>query len=246
MKKGLVPDALFSDTGDPYDYLRIEPYRDHDLVIFGGEDHKTGQADDTNRCFDALQRRLESLLPGIEVTHHWSGQVIETPDGLPYLGRNTAHQYIATGFSGNGMTFGTLGAMIAVDGILGRENPWTELFNTGRKKIRGGAWDYITENKDYPYYLIRDRFAGPDGRSLRQVRRGEGKVLDLKGQRVAAYRDSDGTTSLRSAVCTHMGCEVRWNTAERTWDCPCHGSRFKPTGDVLAGPAESPLPDVER
>ena len=243
--KGLVPDALFSDTGDPYDYLRIEPHRDHDLVIFGGEDHKTGQADDTNKCFDAVQRRLESLLPGVEVTHHWSGQVIETPDGLPYLGRNRDHQYVATGFAGNGMTFGTLGAMIAVDGILGRENPWTELFDTSRKKVRGGARDYLFENKDYPYYLIRDRFAGPDGRSLRQVRRGEGKVLDLKGQRVAAYRDSEGTTSLRSAVCTHMGCEVQWNTAERTWDCPCHGSRFKPTGEVLAGPAESPLPEVE-
>jgi hypothetical protein len=87
--------------------------------------------------------------------------VIETPDGLPYLGRNQDHQYVATGFAGNGMTFGTLGAMIAVDGILGRENPWTGLFETGRKTIRGGAWDYITENKDYPYYLIRDRFAGP-------------------------------------------------------------------------------------
>ena len=246
VKKGLVPDALFSDTGDPYDYLRIEPHRDYDLVIFGGEDHKTGQADDTNKCFDALQRRLASLLPDIEVTHHWSGQVIETPDGLPYLGRNKDHQYVATGFAGNGMTFGTLGAMIAVDGILGRGNPWTDLFDIGRKKIRGGAWDYVTENKDYPYYLIRDRFAGSEGQSLRQVRRGDGKVLDLNGQRVAAYRDQDGTTSLRSAVCTHMGCEVRWNTAERTWDCPCHGSRFKPTGEVLAGPAESPLPEIDR
>ena len=243
--KGLVPDALFSDTGDPYDYLRIEPHRDHDLVIFGGEDHKTGQADDTNKCFDAVQRRLESLLPGVEVTHHWSGQVIETPDGLPYLGRNRDHQYVATGFAGNGMTFGTLGAMIAVDGILGRENPWTELFDTSRKKVRGGARDYLFENKDYPYYLIRDRFAGPDGRSLRQVRRGEGKVLDLKGQRVAAYRDSEGTTSLRSAVCTHMGCAVAWNTAERTWDCPCHGSRFKPTGEVISGPAEAPLNEAD-
>ena len=243
--KGRVADALFADTGDPYDYLRIEPHRDHDLVIFGGEDHKTGQVHDTNKCFNALQQRLDVLLPDIEVTHHWSGQVIETPDGLPYLGRNQDHQYVATGFAGNGMTFGTLGAMIAVDGILERENPWTDLFDTGRKKVRGGAWNYVTENKDYPYYLIRDRFAGPAGRSLRHVRRGEGKVLDLNGQRVAAYRDSDGTTSLRSAICTHMGCEVAWNTAERTWDCPCHGSRFKPTGDVIAGPAESPLPEVK-
>lgn len=250
--KGRVPDALFSDTGDPYDYMRVEPHRGYDLVIFGGEDHKTGQVEDTNRCYAALQRRLESLLPGIEVTHHWSGQVIETPDGLPYLGRNAGHQYTATGFSGNGMTFGTLGAMIAVDGILGRANPWTELFDTSRKPSTGlgpgklrGAWDYVTENKDYPYYMIRDRFAGAEGRTLREVKRGEGKILDLDGTRVAAYRDENGAATVLSATCTHMGCEVGWNTAERTWDCPCHGSRFKPTGDVLAGPAESPLPRVQ-
>jgi glycine/D-amino acid oxidase-like deaminating enzyme/nitrite reductase/ring-hydroxylating ferredoxin subunit len=244
--RGRVPDALFADTGDPYDYMRVERHRDYDLVIFGGEDHKTGQADDTNACFDALKARLESLLPGIEVTHRWSGQVIESPDGLPYLGRNTDHQYVATGFAGNGMTFGTLGAMIATDGILGRANPWAELFDVGRKKIRGGAWDYIVENKDYPYYLVRDRFAGAEGRTLRSVKRGEGQILDLHGSRVAAYRDENGKTIVRSAICTHLGCEVAWNTAERTWDCPCHGSRFKPTGEVLAGPAESPLTKIER
>ena len=245
VKKGLVPDALFSDTGDPYDYLRVETHRDHDVVIFGGEDHKTGQVNDTNKCFDAVERRLKSLLPAVDVTHRWSGQVIETPDGLPYLGRSVDHQYIATGFAGNGMTFGTLGAMIAVDGILGRTNPWAGLFDPSRKAIRSGAWSYVTENKDYPYYLVRDRFAGPEGRSLRQVGRGQGMILDLDGKRVAAYRDADGSTTLRSATCTHMGCEVKWNTAERTWDCPCHGSRFKPTGQVLAGPAESPLSEVD-
>ena len=245
IKPNAVSDALFSDTGDPYDYLRLERHRDHDLVIFGGEDHKTGQVDDTNKCFDALQKRLEALLPGIEVSHRWSGQVIETPDGLPYLGRNAEHQYAATGFAGNGMTFGTLGAMIAVDGILGRTNPWTELFDTSRKKVRGGAWDYVTENKDYPYYLIRDRFAGADARALRSMKRGEGRIVDRSGQRAAVYRDENGAFIERSAVCTHMGCEVAWNTAERTWDCPCHGSRFKPTGEVLAGPAESPLPEIE-
>jgi Rieske Fe-S protein len=144
------------------------------------------------------------------------------------------------------MTFGTLGAMIAADGIMGRANPWAELFDPGRKKIRHAAWDYVTENKDYPYYLVRDRFAGAEGRTLRSVKRGEGKILDLKGSRVAAYRKEDGTPVVRSAVCTHMGCEVTWNTAERTWDCPCHGSRFKPTGEVLAGPAEAPLEKIDR
>jgi glycine/D-amino acid oxidase-like deaminating enzyme/nitrite reductase/ring-hydroxylating ferredoxin subunit len=243
---GHVPDALFSDTADPYHYLRVHPGRDYDVVIFGGEDHKTGQATDTNACYSRLERELKALVPELRVTHHWSGQVIETYDGLPYLGRNADHQYTATGFAGNGMTFGTLGAMIAADGIVGRTNPWAELFDTGRTKIRHGVWDYITENKDYPYYLIRDRFAGAEGRTLRSLKRGEGKILDLNGTRVAAYRDDTGKTTLVSPTCTHLGCEVGWNRTERTWDCPCHGSRFKPTGEVLAGPAESPLSKVEQ
>ena len=241
---GRVPDALFSDTADPYDYLRLEPHRDYALVIFGGEDHKTGQVDNTKECFERLERRLRKLVSDIEVTHHWSGQVIETPDGLPYLGRHGEHQYTATGFAGNGMTFGTLGAMICADAILGRPNAWAELFETNRKSVRG-LLDYVKENKDYPYYLVRDRVSGPDAGTLGAVKRGEGKVIDLDGARVAAYRDEKGATILRSAVCTHMGCEVAWNTAERTWDCPCHGSRFKPTGEVIAGPAESPLPELE-
>jgi glycine/D-amino acid oxidase-like deaminating enzyme/nitrite reductase/ring-hydroxylating ferredoxin subunit len=238
---GTVPDALFWDTNDPYHYVRLEPGRDSDLVIFGGEDHKTGQAVDTRDCYERLERKLTALVPNIELTHRWSGQVIETPDGLPYIGRSAEHQYIATGFAGNGMTFGTLGAMMAADGIAGRVNPWAELFDVGRTKIRGGAWEYIKENKDYPYYLIRDRFAGTEGRTLRSVRRGEGKILELDGQKVAAYRDESGKTTLHSAICTHMACVVGWNEAERTWDCPCHGSRFTPQGKVLAGPAESPL-----
>ena len=246
IRRGAVPDALFWDTADPYHYLRVQPRQDHDLVIFGGEDHKTGQADDTAKCFAALERALETLLPDCEVTHRWSAQVIETPDGLPYIGANAEHQYAATGFAGNGMTFGTLSAMIISDGILGRANPWTELFDTGRTKIRRGAWDYVKENKDYLYYLVRDRFTGAEGKSLRELKQGEGKILELRGQRVAAYRDDDGQVTVRSAVCTHMACIVDWNEAERTWDCPCHGSRFKPKGEVLAGPAESPLPEVEQ
>lgn len=243
--RGTVPDALFWDTADPYQFLRIEPHRDYDVVILGGEDHKTGQVAETSACYERLETALRELVPGIELTHRWSGQVIETPDGLPYIGWTADHQFAATGFSGNGMTFGTLGGMMATDAILGRTNPWSDLFDPARKKMRGGGWEYVKENKDYPYYLIRDRFAGAEGRTLRSVRRGEGKILDLNGSRVAAYRDDSGKTTVRSAACTHMGCAVVWNEAERTWDCPCHGSRFNPTGDVIAGPAESPLSEVK-
>jgi glycine/D-amino acid oxidase-like deaminating enzyme/nitrite reductase/ring-hydroxylating ferredoxin subunit len=245
VQRGTVPDALWWDTADPYHYLRIEPRRDHDFVIFGGEDHKTGQQDDTAACFDSLEKRLRLLLPGIELTDRWSGQVIETPDGLPYIGWSADHQYSATGYAGNGLTFGTLAGMMTSDAILQRLNPWAELFDPGRKALVNGLWNYVKENVDYPYYLIRSRFAGGDAQSLRAVKRGEGRIVERHGEKVAAYRGTDGSVSMRSAICSHMGCVVDWNAAERTWDCPCHGSRFKPTGEVISGPAEAPLPPAD-
>jgi len=244
VEKGRIPDALFWDTGDPYHYLRIDPHRDHDVAIFGGEDHKTGQSSDTAACFERLEQRLASVAGPVEITHRWSGQVVETADGLPFIGDTAPRQFAGTGYSGNGMTFGTLAGMMAADRILGRSNPWTTLFNPSRTSI-GGLWDYLKENKDYPYYLVRDRFAGTEGKSLRSVPRGSGKVLDLGGQAVAVYRDARGRVTKKAAACTHMRCLVGWNEAEKTWDCPCHGSRFKPDGAVIAGPAESPLPDAK-
>jgi len=241
---GTVPDALFWDTAEPYHYLRVDRRRGFDVVIVGGEDHKTGQSSDTSACYDRLEQTAMALVPGIKITHRWSGQVIETPDGLPYIGETAARQFVATGFAGNGMTFGTLAGMMAADSVAGRANPWGDLLDPARKKIRGALWDYLAENKDYPYYMVRDRFAGAEGRSLRALKRGEGKILDIDGQRVAAYRDPTGAAIVRSAVCTHMGCLVAWNGAERTWDCPCHGSRFATDGSVIAGPAESPLPET--
>ncbi len=143
------------------------------------------------------------------------------------------------------MTFGTLGAVMMSEAALGAVNPWTDLFDPSRTAILRGAWEYVKENKDYPYYLIRGRFAGAEGKSLRGLKRGHGTVIEREGRKVAAYRGGDGDVLQRSATCTHMGCIVGWNDAERTWDCPCHGSRFKPNGDVISGPAESPLPPVE-
>ena len=243
--KGAVGDALWWDTSDPYYYLRVEPHRDSDVVIFGGEDHKTGQQDDTEACYRRLETRLRSVIPRVELAHRWSGQVIETPDGLPYIGQTADHQYAATGYAGNGLTFGTLAGIIMSDAILERSNPWAELFDPSRKALTRGLWDYLKENVDYPYYMIRDRFAGAEAKSVRAVKRGQGRVIERNGTKVAAYRDPAGSVTLRSATCTHMGCTVGWNTAERTWDCPCHGSRFKPTGQVISGPAESPLSEVE-
>jgi len=243
--KGSVPDALYWDTDDPYKFLRIDPHPSYDYVIFGGEDHKTGQVTDTRKCMERLESALRSLVPGVEIEHHWSGQVIETHDGLPLIGFTKAHQFIGTGFSGNGLTFGTLAGVMAADALTSRDNPWRSLFDATRTKIMHGAWDYVKENSDYPYYMIRDRFAGTAGKSLRSVPRGSGKILELNGHTVAAHRADDGTTTVLSAVCTHLGCRVRWNQLENTWDCPCHGSRFGISGHVISGPAEKPLPPVD-
>ncbi len=238
---GAVPEACFWDTADPYHYLRVDRRHGFDYAIFGGQDHKTGQAADPSACFHALEETARALLPELDITHRWSGQVIETNDGLPFIGETASRQFAATGYAGNGMTFGTLAGMMARDYVLGRKNPWQELFDVGRTKVKGGAWDYIKENIDYPYYMIRDWLAGPHGTSLRALKPGQGLILELNGEQVAAYRNPRGKVTLLSPTCTHLGCRVEWNDAESTWDCPCHGSRFAPTGAVMSGPAESPL-----
>jgi glycine/D-amino acid oxidase-like deaminating enzyme/nitrite reductase/ring-hydroxylating ferredoxin subunit len=238
-------EATYWDTSDPYYYLRIDRHQGADYAIFGGEDHKTGQEPDPEARYARLEEILRDMMPRAQITHRWSGQVIETNDGLPYIGETAEGQFAATGYAGNGTTFGTLAGMMARDAVLGRENPWQDLFSVNRKKLRGGLWNYVSENVDYPYYMVRDRLARAERDSPEDVGPGEGKVLKLDGQRVACARDDQGQLSLVSAVCTHMGCLVRWNGTERTWDCPCHGSRFHPDGQVLAGPAESPLSPVK-
>jgi glycine/D-amino acid oxidase-like deaminating enzyme/nitrite reductase/ring-hydroxylating ferredoxin subunit len=241
---GTIPEALFWDTRDPYDYLRIDRRRGFDYVVFGGEDHKTGQKRNTKKAYVRLLARLKKAIPQARVDHRWSGQIISTPDGLPYIGENSERQFVATGYCGNGITFGTIAAMIARDWVTRRKNPWTELFAVDRKKIKGAAWNYLRENKDYPYYMIKDRLARAEADSVRELRPGDGMIVGRRGKKVAAFRDPNGNIHRLSPVCTHLGCLVRWNPAEGTWDCPCHGSRFKPTGEVIAGPAEEPLSPI--
>jgi glycine/D-amino acid oxidase-like deaminating enzyme/nitrite reductase/ring-hydroxylating ferredoxin subunit len=241
LPSGTVPEGLYWDTGDPYYYLRIDRHDEHDYAIFGGEDCKTGQEEDAREVFGRLERMLKRLLPDAEVKHRWLGQVVETNDGLPFIGETSENQFVATGFCGNGFTLGTFSAMLERDRFLGRKNPWIDLFDTGRKKLRGGTWRYITENVDYPYYLLRDRLAKAEAESTDEVKVGEGKIVRVDGKKVAAYRGKNGKIRLMSPVCTHLKCLVTWNAADKTWDCPCHGSRFKPTGEVFAGPAEERL-----
>jgi glycine/D-amino acid oxidase-like deaminating enzyme/nitrite reductase/ring-hydroxylating ferredoxin subunit len=241
---GTVPEALFWDTRDPYDYLRIDRHRDFDYVIYGGEDHKTGQKKQTEKAYARLFGRLKKIIPESRVDHRWSGQVICTPDGLPYIGENAEHQFVATGYCGNGITFGTVAATMARDWATGQKNPWSDLFAVDRKKLKGAAWNYLRENKDYPYYMIKDWLARPEADSVRKLKRGDGMIIGSRGKKRAVFRDENGKLCQLSPVCTHLGCLVRWNPAESTWDCPCHGSRFKPTGEVIAGPAEEPLAPI--
>jgi glycine/D-amino acid oxidase-like deaminating enzyme/nitrite reductase/ring-hydroxylating ferredoxin subunit len=238
---GTVPEGLYWDTSEPYEYLRIEEREDHQYAIFGGEDVKTGQERDTEAVFGKLGRRLQELLPQASVERRWMGQVIETDDGMPFIGENEEREFIATGFSGNGFTLGTLGALMARDRYLGRDNPWSSLLAPDRSPFHGGAWRYVQENIDYPYYFLRDRLRRPEADSVDQVGRGEGRIVNHQGRKVAAYRDDTGQLTLLAPQCTHLKCLVKWNGADRTWGWPCHGSRFRPGGEVLSGPAEQPL-----
>ena len=240
--KGSLAPGLYSDTSDPYYYLRVQAGPGHDYAVFGGEDHKTGQQDDAQARYDRLAKVLHQILPDAAIDHSWSGQVIETNDGLPFIGEVAPQQFDGTGYSGNGLTFGTIAGLMACDAALGRENPWTKLFSPNRKSIKGGLWDYITENMDYPRYLLSGWLKRSPVGSVRQIKNGEGAIVAQRGKQMACSRDDRGNLKKVSAVCTHMGCLVRWNGAEQTWDCPCHGSRFTTDGEVIGGPAETPLP----
>lgn len=232
------PEALFWDTNDPYLYLRFDKNEDGCSLIIGGGDHKTGQETDTGACFARLEATLKKHFPTARPRHRWSGQVIETPDGLPYIGEVGDHQFAATGFSGNGITLGTFSAMLITDLITGKSNAWAELFDP-RRKAFSGAWEYVRENIDYPTHLVAGHLRPAE--SLEDIPRCGGGVVRIDGKKRAVYLDGHGKRTVLSPVCPHMGCLVAWNTAEKTWDCPCHGSRFMADGSLIAGPAEKGL-----
>lgn len=236
-----IPESLFWDTNDPYLYFRFDRRDGNCSVIIGGEDHKTGQEGNTEACYDRLETTLKERFPSARPHHRWSGQVLETPDGLPFIGEVGPRQYIATGFSGNGMTLGTFSAMMIRDLITGKSNWWTEIFSPQRKPL-SDIGEYLRENKDFPAHLIKDYLKAPA--PLDDIRRHSGAIVKIDGKKRAVYCDEHGNHTILSPVCPHMGCIVGWNEAEKTWDCPCHGSRFGAKGDLIAGPAESNLKSV--
>jgi Rieske Fe-S protein len=241
----LVTAGLFWDTDDPYHYTRVQNIAGQPYIIVGGEDHRTGEETDTDARFARLTVYASARF-GIDTwEYHWSGQIIEPVDGLPYIGLNTAsnHVYVGTGYAGNGMTFGTLAGMIVSDAILERPNPYAEIYKATRVKPVAAAYDYVTENAVYPAHLVKDRLSlnSERRRPIESLRPGEGAVFSTDEGKLAVSRDEHGTLHACSAICTHLGCDVAWNHAEQTWDCPCHGSRFSPEGKVINGPAVTDL-----
>jgi len=255
-----VEHALFWDTAEaaedekqkigpvPYHYVRFARDEQGDVLIVGGEDHKTGQAEDCAQRFAKLERWARERFPFVgEITDHWSGQVMEPVDGIAYIGRNPGDKnvYVVTGDSGNGITHGILAGILINDLIAGRENPWTKLYDPSRKTLKPRVLaDYIAENANVAAQF-RDYVTPGSVKSVDEIKPGQGAVLRDGAKKIATYRDENGNLHAFSAVCPHLGCVVRWDACEKTWDCPCHGSRFDALGCLVNGPAISDLERVD-
>jgi glycine/D-amino acid oxidase-like deaminating enzyme/nitrite reductase/ring-hydroxylating ferredoxin subunit len=243
---GTVPAMLLWDTPDPYHYVRIQRRGSYDVLIVGGEDHKTGQHDDGTARWARLEVWARERFPMIEsVELRWSGQIMEPFDYLGFIGRNpldSENVYIATGDSGNGMTHGTIAGMLLPDLILGNENSWASLYDPSRITLRS-AGEFTRENLNV-VGQYSDWFTEGEIRSAGEIQPGSGAIMRSELTKQAVYRDESGAVHKLSAICTHLGCIVGWNPNEKTWDCPCHGSRFDRYGKVVNGPAITDLAKV--
>jgi len=242
-------EGLLWDLDHPYHYVRTHATPDGTFLVVGGEDHKTGHEGATTARFAALEAWARPLWPVSLVAHRWSGQVVEPADGLPFIGRHPGakHVHDGTGFSGSGMTFGTLAAMVLADAVSGVPNPWAALYDARRVRPLAQARRFVAENADVAARLARDRVRGgrPAPAGVGSITPGEGRLVREGGKVLAVARRGDGSLSVRSAVCPHLGCHVQWNAAEESWDCPCHGSRFEAEGGVLHGPSTRELGEAE-
>lgn len=242
------PDGLFFDTMSPYHYIRTQETSEGRFLIVGGEDHRTGTETETGVHFENLHRYANERFGDRQITHQWSGQVIETPDGLPYAGRNpgAGHVFVATGYAGQGFTMGTASAGLIASLVTGESHPMEKLLSPKRIELRA-LKRFITGNLEYPRHLLPDRLTNINvsADSVDAIPKGEGRIVKVDGKKAAAYRDEAGALHLLSTICPHLGCDVRWNQAEASWDCPCHGSRFDPLGSVRNGPARRDLDKIE-
>lgn len=241
---GPVPSGMYLATDTPTRSLRSARMGGEEILVVGGEGHKVGQDEDTRRRYDALEAWARAHFPVRAVDYRWSAQDHMPVDRVPYVGSawpGADRVLVATGFQKWGMSNGAAAGIMLADRIGGRESPWIGLFDAQRGNLRQSAADLLKENANVVKRFVGDRLRTEVGRSPDDLAPGEAAVLRTGVHRVAAYRDEAGALHTVSPVCTHMGCTVTWNTAERSWDCPCHGSRFKPDGEVLEGPAVRPL-----
>jgi len=247
--RGSVTRALYWDTPDPYHYIRLqivpEGSRNSDLLICGGEDHKVGQKDDANRRFAVLERWTRERFPMMkEIEFRWSGEVMEPIDGLAFIGKNPMDHdnvFIATGDSGNGMTHGTIAGVLLTDLIMQRKNEWADLYDPARVTL-GAIKEFAKENLNVAGQYA-DLVTPGEIDSVKEIKNDSGAIIRHGLTKVAVYRDETGELHEMSAICRHLGCVVDWNSFEKTWDCPCHGSRYDAMGHVIMGPANS---DLER
>lgn len=243
--KGTIAKGIYWDTPDPYHYIRTlehESKQDVEWLIIGGEDHKTGQEHHYQQ-YDVLEQWARNRFPMLEkIEYRWSGQVFEPIDGLAYIGLNPGDRniYIATGDSGNGMTHGTIAGLLLPDLILGRKNPWEDLYNPGRITWNAAS-EFFKENFNVLVHY-GDWLTTGETEKIEELSPGEGKLLREGVKKIAVFKDENGKVHVNSAFCPHLGGCLQWNSAEKSWDCPLHGSRFDGCGKILNGPANGDLP----
>lgn len=239
------PDVLCWDTATPYHYLRPLERDGRRLLLIGGADRRTGQDADPPERYAELLAYARARLGTVTLEAWWSAQLFEPADGLPYIGRAPLARrvYLATGFAGVGLVQGTMAAQLLAamlpDGEQ-REAPWAAT----RLPLRAVP-HVLAEGAGTAATWVGDRLARAEHLAPERLGNGEGRIATLDGQRRALYRDGQGRLHVLSPVCPHLGCLVRWNGSAGSWDCPCHGSRFAPTGEVLEGPALSGLARAE-
>ncbi len=246
---GGLPDAMLISAAPPTRSLRSVPYGGTELLMVGGEGHHVGSAKAVPDRYERLADYTRQHWDVVSFEHRWSAQDYLPDDGVPFIGRlNVLSRriHVATGFKKWGMTAGTLAGMLICDAIAGRRNAWAPLFSPTRVSPLAGSRRFLTENGRVGLRMVADRVLAPGLRDIERLAPGEGGIVTCMGEKVAGYRDEAGGLWAVSARCTHLGCQVRFNDAEHTWDCPCHGSRFRTDGTVIEGPATRPLAPRDR
>ncbi|SDH14169.1 FAD-dependent oxidoreductase [Mucilaginibacter gossypii] len=246
LKSGKYPDALLYDCQEPYHYVRSHEIDGEQLLIIGGLDHKTGH-EDPEKAFAGLEKYTRKYYNVSSVKYRWSSQYYVPVDGLPYIGQMPMAAdgiYCATGYNGNGMMLGSVAGKILADLISGKGSRYEKLFSPGRVKPVDSFNEFVKENADVAYHFIADRFKIKETDSLKRLSPGTGKLVEVDGKKIAAYRDNDGVIHALNPICTHAACIVGWNSEEKSWDCPCHGARYDIDGNVLTGPATKKLQTI--